>query len=164
MPRQKSAPKPNDGASFHELKSAKIGIFQQVGHFFTLLSNIAHYLVKNCQNPDARAKFTSQNLMTGQKLTPKIPNAQARTSVPTFIRKSPPPTTLDVISIHLPLNMSLYFISLIIFKVIQGLEFIFLFILVGTYLSAKPDKFHQKNQTYCQQKPQCQQAHLKSKD
>ena len=91
MPRQKSAPKPNDGASFHELKSAKIGIFQQVGHFFTLLSNIAHYLVKNCQNPDARAKFTSQNLMPGQKLTPKIPNAQARTSVPTFIRKSPPP-------------------------------------------------------------------------
>ena len=28
--------------------------------------------------------------MSGQKLTPKIPNAQARTSVPTFIRESPP--------------------------------------------------------------------------
>ena len=31
--------------------------------------------------------------MPGQKLTPKIPNARARTSVPTFIRESshPPP-------------------------------------------------------------------------
>ena len=30
--------------------------------------------------------------MPGQKLTPKIPNALARTSVPTFyIRESPPP-------------------------------------------------------------------------
>ena len=28
--------------------------------------------------------------MPGQKLTPEIPNAQARTSVPTFIRESPP--------------------------------------------------------------------------
>ena len=27
--------------------------------------------------------------MPGQKLTPEIPNAQARTSVPTFIRESP---------------------------------------------------------------------------
>ena len=83
MPGQNNAPKPNDAASF--------GIFQQVGHCFTLSSNIAHFFVKNCQKPNARAKFNSQNLMPGQKLTPKIPNAQDRTSVPTFIRESPPP-------------------------------------------------------------------------
>ena len=51
MPGQKSAQKPNDRASFHELKSAKIGIFQQVGHFFTRLSNITHF-VENCQKPN----------------------------------------------------------------------------------------------------------------
>ena len=31
-------------------------------------------------------QFSSQNLMPGQKLTPEIPNARARTSVPTYIR------------------------------------------------------------------------------
>ena len=35
-----------------------------------------------------------KNLMPGQKLTPEILNAQARTSVPTFIRESPPPPRL----------------------------------------------------------------------
>ena len=34
MPGQQSAQNPNDRASFHELQSAKIGIFQQVGHLF----------------------------------------------------------------------------------------------------------------------------------
>ena len=67
--RAKSAQKPNDRASFQKLQSPKIWNF-----------------VKNCQKPNARAKFSSQNLMTGQKLTPEIPNARARTSVPTFIR------------------------------------------------------------------------------
>ena len=33
-----------------------------------------------------------QNLMPGQKLTPEIPNAQARIFVLTFIRESPPPS------------------------------------------------------------------------
>ena len=42
MPGQKSAQKPNDRASFHELWSAKIGNFQQVRHFllfYQLLHN-----------------------------------------------------------------------------------------------------------------------------
>ena len=34
--------------------------------------------------------------MPGQKLTPKIPNARVRTSVPTFIRELPPPPVADV--------------------------------------------------------------------
>ena len=34
MPGQKSAQKLNEWASFHELQSAKIGIFRQVGQFF----------------------------------------------------------------------------------------------------------------------------------
>ena len=80
-----SVQKPNDWASFHDFWSAKLENFQQVGHFLTLLSNITHFLVKNCQKPNAWAKFTSQNLMPGQKLTPEIPNAQACTSIPTFI-------------------------------------------------------------------------------
>ena len=45
MPGQKRAQKPNDRASFHELQSAKIGNFEQVGCFFikyyTFLSKIA---------------------------------------------------------------------------------------------------------------------------
>ena len=36
-----------------------------------------------------------KNLMPGQKLTPEIPNAWARTSVPTFIRESPPLVSVD---------------------------------------------------------------------
>ena len=48
-------------------------------------------LLKNCEKHNARAKFTFQNLMLGQKLTPKIPNALARTSVSTFIREYLPP-------------------------------------------------------------------------
>ena len=59
MPRQKSAQKPNDRASFHDFESAKIENFDQAGHFFTLLSIITHFLVKNCQKPNAWAKFTS---------------------------------------------------------------------------------------------------------
>ena len=39
-------------------------------------------------------KFTSQNLMPGQKLIPEMNNALAHTSVPTFIRESPPPPEL----------------------------------------------------------------------
>ena len=85
MSGQKSAQKPNDRTSFHELKCAKIGNFQQVGHFYQIL----HFFVKNYQKPYARAKFTSQNLMPGQKLTPEIPNAQACTSVRTFIWEFP---------------------------------------------------------------------------
>ena len=61
MPGQKSAQKPNDWASFHKLLSAKIGSFQQVAHFFTLLSNITHFFVKNYQ----------KNLMSGQNLLAK---------------------------------------------------------------------------------------------
>ena len=48
---------------------------------FSLLSNITHFLVKNCQKPNTQSKFTSQNLMPRQKLNPEIP---------TFIRESPP--------------------------------------------------------------------------
>ena len=38
-----------------------------------------------------RAQFPPKNLMPGQKLTSEIPNRRPRTSVPTFIRESPPP-------------------------------------------------------------------------
>ena len=62
MPEQKSAQKPNDRASFHELSSAKIGNFQHIGHFFIKYFTL---FVKNCQKPNAWAKFTSQNLMPG---------------------------------------------------------------------------------------------------
>ena len=34
--------------------------------------------------------------MPRQKLTPEVPNARARTSVPTFIRESPPPPHLSI--------------------------------------------------------------------
>ena len=34
--------------------------------------------------------------MSRQKLTPEIPNAQARTSVPTFIREFPPPPSTKI--------------------------------------------------------------------
>ena len=58
--RAKGAEKPNDRASFRELLSAKIGHFQQVGHFshsfikcYTFLSKIA------------------KNLILGQNLPPK---------------------------------------------------------------------------------------------
>ena len=84
----KSAQKPNDWASFHDFQSAKIENFQEVGHFFTLL----HIFCQKLKKPNARAKFTSQNLMPWQKLTPEIPNARARTFVPTFIRESPLPS------------------------------------------------------------------------
>ena len=91
MPGQKSAQKPNDWASFHDfqLQSAKLENFQQVSHFLHSFIKYYTFLVKNCQKPDAWAIFTSQNLMPRQKLTPEIPNAWARTSVPTFIRESP---------------------------------------------------------------------------
>ena len=48
------------------------------------------FFVNNWEKPNALAKFTSQNLMPGQTLTPEIPNARARTPVPTFISESPP--------------------------------------------------------------------------
>ena len=80
-------------------RTFKVPKFQQVGHFFTLLSIITHFLVKNSQKPNARAKFTSQNLMPGQKLTPEIPNVRARTSLPTFIRESPPPPHLIMVGV-----------------------------------------------------------------
>ena len=79
MPGQKSAQKPDDWASFHDFQSAKIENFQQVGHFFHSFINYYTFSVKNCQKPNAWAKFTSQK-----------PNALACTSVPTFIRESPP--------------------------------------------------------------------------
>ena len=70
MPGQKSAQKPNHWASFHELYSAKIGIFQQVGHFFHSIIKYCTLFVKNYQKPNARVKFTSQKLMPGQKIDP----------------------------------------------------------------------------------------------
>ena len=82
----KGAQKPNDQASFHELESAKIGIFQHVGHFFH--SFIKHYTFLS---------KTAKTLMPGQFLPLKTlcpgtekPNAWAHKSVPTFIRESPP--------------------------------------------------------------------------
>ena len=73
MPGQKSAQKPNDWASFHDFQSAKIENFQQVGHFFHSFINYYTFFVKNCQKP----------------------NARACTSVPTFIRESPPLVSVD---------------------------------------------------------------------
>ena len=55
----KSAQKPNDQASFHDLKSAKTGIFSASRSLFSLLSNIT-LLSK-----------IAKNLMPGQFLPPK---------------------------------------------------------------------------------------------
>ena len=74
--------------------SAKIENFQQVDHFFSLFYQILHIF---CQKlPNAWAKFTSQDLMPGHELTPEIPNARARTFVPTLIRESPPLLRMNV--------------------------------------------------------------------
>ena len=59
--------------------------------FFTLLSNITLFCQK-LPKPNAWTKFTSQNQMPRQKLTPEKPNAWTRTSVPTFIRESIAPS------------------------------------------------------------------------
>ena len=56
----KSAQKPNDRASFHELKSARIGSFQQVGHFFHSFIKYYTFLSK-----------IAKNLMPGHFLPPK---------------------------------------------------------------------------------------------
>ena len=61
----------------------------QMGHIFHSFINYT-FFVNNCLKPNARAKLTSQNLMPRQKLILEKPNARARTSVPTFIRESPP--------------------------------------------------------------------------
>ena len=61
MPGQKSAQKPNDQASFHELQSAKIGNFQQVGHFLSNVTvSLTHFLSKS-----------AKTLMPRQNLPPK---------------------------------------------------------------------------------------------
>ena len=70
--------------------SAKIENFQQVGHCFHSYQLLHIFFVKSCQKANARAKFTSQNLMTGQKLPPETHDARSRISVPIFIRESPP--------------------------------------------------------------------------
>ena len=44
MPGQQDAQKPNDQASFHELSSAKIGNFQQIGHFFQSFIKYMYYI------------------------------------------------------------------------------------------------------------------------
>ena len=80
MPRQKGAQKPNDWASFHEPQSAKIEIFQLVGHLFHSFIKCYTFLPK-----------IVKNLMPGQTLTPEKPNAWAHTSIPIFIRELPPP-------------------------------------------------------------------------
>ena len=67
------------------------------------------FFVKNCQKPNARTKFISQNLMPGQKLTPEIPNGRARTSVSAFIRESPPPPTSLPLLIFLQSVSKYYF-------------------------------------------------------
>ena len=90
MPGQKSAQKPNDWASSHELRVRKLEFFIKLRSLFSLVYQLLHIFCQKLPKPNARAKFTSLNLMPGQKLTPKIPNARARTSVPTFVRESPP--------------------------------------------------------------------------
>ena len=48
----------------------KIGNIQKVGNFFHSFIKYYTFLVKYCQKPNAWAKFTSQNLMPEQKVTP----------------------------------------------------------------------------------------------
>ena len=77
------------GQVFITFKVPKLKIFGSRS-LFSLFYQLLHFFVKNRQlNPYARAKFTSQNLMPRQKLTPEIPSARAHTSVPTFLRESP---------------------------------------------------------------------------
>ena len=73
--------KSNDQASFHYFQSAKIEIFQQVDHFFHSYQ-ILHIFLSTI---NAWAKFTSQDLMPGHKLTPEISNVWTHTSVPALI-------------------------------------------------------------------------------
>ena len=91
MPGQKVPKNLMTGQVFITFRVPKLKIFSKLFTFFTLTKYYT-FFVKNCQKPNARAKFTSQNLMPGQKLTPEIPNVRAGTSVPTFIRESPPGT------------------------------------------------------------------------
>ena len=62
MPGQKSAQKPNDRASFHELQSAKIGNFQQVGSFFIKYYTFFCQKLPNLPpKPNAWAKVDPEN-------------------------------------------------------------------------------------------------------
>ena len=87
------------GQVFTNLRVPKLEYFtfQQVGHFFHSFIKYDTFFVKNCQKPNTWAKFTFQNLMPGQNLTPAKPNAQARTSIPTFTGESPP-SSLNLVS------------------------------------------------------------------
>ena len=79
MPGQKVPKNLMTGQVFMTSEVPNLKNFQQVGYFFHSFIKSYTFLVKNCQKPNARAKFTSQNLMPGlgQKLTPEIPNAWA---------------------------------------------------------------------------------------
>ena len=74
----------------HKRKKNSNWNFSASRSLFTLLSNITHFFVKNCQKPKP-GKIYLPKPKAGEKLTPAKPNAQAHTSAPTFIRKPPPP-------------------------------------------------------------------------
>ena len=57
------------------------------GNFLLML----HIFVKNRQKSNAQAKFTSENLMPGQKLTAEKPNAQENPYPPLLESASSPP-------------------------------------------------------------------------
>ena len=84
------------GQVFITFRVTKLKIFIRQLTFFTFFYQILHIcLVKIAENLMNGHNLPSRDLMPRQKLTPEIPKAQARTSVPTLIRESPPPPSLD---------------------------------------------------------------------
>ena len=64
------------GQVFMNFTVPKLEIFSKKVTFFLSFIEYYTFFVKNYQKIDAQVKFTSQNLMSRQKLTPEIPNAQ----------------------------------------------------------------------------------------
>ena len=90
MPGQKSVQKPNDWEVFMNFRVPKLEFFIKLRSLFSLFYQILHIFVKNCQKPNAQVKLTSQNLLPGQKLTPKIPNCPGLYIRTSLYRESPP--------------------------------------------------------------------------
>ena len=90
MPGQKSVQKPNDCEVFMNFRVPKLEFFIKLRSLFSLFYQILHIFVKNCQTPNAQVKLTSQNLLPGQKLTPKIPKCPGLYIRTSLYRESPP--------------------------------------------------------------------------
>ena len=113
MPEQKVPQNLMTGQVFMNLCVPKLE-FSASRSLFSLFPQTLHiFFGQKLSKPNVWAKFTSQNLMPEQKLTPTKPNARARTSVPTFIRGCPPPPRVEIwhllgIKMWLTKNLQVY--------------------------------------------------------